>query len=171
MQQADVERGEVPVPHSMAANKGEMTLKDYLKSKEKDNGQPLRGLDSNDSRILRKIKKGYTNDKLFCLILENVETYPAFTISKGIIWKKGPQGERTICVPREREIITQVLDQAHKTIGHFGDLRTYEHVRRWYWWPTMRRMFGYSAKHASNANEPKGRTKNQWANYTHYRSQ
>ena len=69
--------------------------------------------------------------------MENVETYPAFTISKGIIWEKGSQGERTIRVPQEHKIITQVLDQAHKTLGHFGDLRTHEHVRRWYWWPTM----------------------------------
>ena len=66
MQEADTEREEVPVPHTTAANKGEKTLKDSLKLREKDNGQPLRGLDSSDSQILRKIKEGYVNDKLFC---------------------------------------------------------------------------------------------------------
>lgn len=32
-----------------------------------------------------------------------------------------------------------ILDRAHTTLGHLGPQRTAEYVRRWFWWPTLRR--------------------------------
>ena len=38
-------------------------------------------------------------------------------------------------MPRDRELLLEILTQAHETVGHFGSQRTDEYIRRWYWWP------------------------------------
>ncbi len=55
----------------------------------------------------------------------------------GLIWTRNIAGREVIGVPRERPLVSQILIQAHKIVGHFGDQHTGEYVRRWYWWPRM----------------------------------
>ena len=90
-----------------------------------------------DDAFLDIVKKGYSEDKLFSRILENADDFPAFEIQDGVIWWKNPKGDRVSCIPRDRELITTVITQAHEVVGHFGDQRTAEYIRRWYWWPQI----------------------------------
>jgi hypothetical protein len=32
-----------------------------------------------------------------------------------------------------------LLTQSHTTLGHYGETRTSEYVRRWFWWPKIGR--------------------------------
>jgi hypothetical protein len=114
------------------------TLADSLGKTTNGKVQPLRKEDSDeDRRLLNSIRNGYQNDKLFKFVLESPNRYPLFAERGGIIRKTNLQGENVICVPRIRELITKILTDAHEIMGHFGDQRTCEYVRRWYWWPTI----------------------------------
>jgi hypothetical protein len=90
-----------------------------------------------DDGFIRNIKAGYSEDKLFTLILEKPQDYTGFSIREGIIRTTNPRGDEVVCVPRNRNLITQLIDQAHNALGHFGDQRTTEYIRRWYWWPQV----------------------------------
>ncbi len=87
--------------------------------------------------MIAKIKKGYDDDKLFKLIMEDSRCYQTFKVADGIIWKKNLQDTDVICVLRDHGLITTILTQAHEIIGHYGDQRTCEYIRCWYWWPNM----------------------------------
>ena len=115
-----------------------VTLADSLGKRANGKVRPLRNEDEKEDRILlNKIRNGYKDDKLFKIILENEKGFPLFTKEGGILRKRNLQDENVICVPRDREIITRILTDAHEILGHFGDQRTCEYIRRWYWWPTM----------------------------------
>ena len=79
--------------------------------------RPLREEDSKEDRILiNRIRNGYQNDKLFKIILGKVSDFPLFTEKGGILRRKNLQNEDTICVPRDRELITNILTDAHEII-------------------------------------------------------
>jgi hypothetical protein len=124
---------EKPVPSA-----DNTTLADSLGKTANGKAQPLRKEDSDeDRRLLNRIRNGYKDDKLFKFVVGATEKYPLFKERGGILRKKNLQGEDVICVPRIRELISTILTNAHEIIGHFGDQRTCEYVRRWYWWPTI----------------------------------
>ena len=131
------------------------TLADSLGKTTNVRVQPLRKEDSdNDRLLLNKIRNGYKDDKLFKFVTAEVNKYPLFTEKGGILWKKNLQGEDAICVPRDRDLVTKILTDAHGILGHFGDQCTCEYVRRWYWWPTIvrdTRTFCQSCKKCQRA--------------------
>ena len=119
----------------------EITLADILGHGTHGKQRPLRanknvGAKGNDDLIVA-IKSKYQKDRLFKVIMEEPERYSTFSVKDKLVWKKNIQGDEVICVPRNRDIITIILTQAHEIIGHFGVQRTNEYIRRWYWWPHM----------------------------------
>jgi len=129
MHNADIERDEIHVQNDQGI---ELTL-DKILCSWNDNARALHGENSNENaRLLRDIKKGYVNDKLFDLIKKDVTKYPSFSMKDNTLWTKNVHGHEVICIPRERKIIMQILDKAHSILGHFGDDRTCEYVRQWY---------------------------------------
>ena len=75
-------------------------------------------------------------------VLHHPEVHPHFGIKYWLIWTKNQMGRDIVCIPwkafiRGRQLIEVILDQAHTTIGHFGQLSTSCYVRRFYWWPFM----------------------------------
>lgn len=46
-----------------------------------------------------------------------------------------------LCIPRaahgEQSLQGIILDQAHRSLGHYGFQQTSEYTRRWYWWPRL----------------------------------
>ena len=47
-----------------------------------------------------------------------------------------------VCLPQKaflwgRRLVKVIIDHAHTTIGHFGQLGTSHYIRCYYWWPTM----------------------------------
>jgi hypothetical protein len=128
MHDTDIERDETQVQPAENDQGINLTLDEILRS-QNDNARALQGENSSDkARLLQDIKRGYTNDKLFDLIKKDVTKYPSFSIKDNTIWTKNIHGNEVICIPRERKIITHILDKAHSILGHFGDKRTCKYV-------------------------------------------
>ena len=110
------------------------TLGDILfKRSEKHPPVPI-----TDDGFKETIRQGYHEDLLFQTILECPEEHNrTFTIRDGLIWRNNTHGDEVPCIPRDRKLIGRIIDQAHMTLGHFGELRTGEYIRKWYWWPRM----------------------------------
>jgi hypothetical protein len=111
-----------------------------------------------DNYFLRAVQRGYADDKLFSLIKEKPQDYRGFSVNEGLIYMSNPCGDRVVCVPHDRELITQLIDQAHNMLGHFGDQHTTEYLRRWYWWPRMGRDLREFCKTCEACSRAKGST-------------
>jgi hypothetical protein len=92
-----------------------------------------------DDVFLQRVKLAYTDDKLFASIMEKPDDYKGFTVKDTLIWTLNQRGDEVLCIPRARELVTEIIDQAHDTLGHYGDQRTAEYICRWYWWPLVAR--------------------------------
>jgi hypothetical protein len=111
-----------------------------------------------DKSFLQTIQRGYASDKFFSLIKDNPDDYQGFSVNEELILTTNPRGDQVVCVPQDRELITKLIDQAHNTLGHFGDQRTTEYLRRWYWWPRMGKDLREYCKTCEACNRAKGST-------------
>ena len=71
-----------------------------------------------------------------------------------MVWTKNLIDEEVLCIPRDRELIHEIITQAHKTLGHFSEQKTADYIHRWYWWPGIMkdtRMFCRSCKSCQRA--------------------
>ncbi|KAJ7506412.1 hypothetical protein B0H11DRAFT_1643057, partial [Mycena galericulata] len=82
------------------------------------------------------ISAGYADDKFFKKVLASPKDYRAFTITDGIIYSRNRGGEEVTCIPAamlgEQSIRGSIIDQAHRTLGHFGPQCIGDYIRRWY---------------------------------------
>jgi len=120
-------RAVTPEDHS----ESNMTLADMIYD-HPNNAKPGRLV---DSAFKQHVRSGYKDDKLLALVIEKPEDYPTFTVKNNLIWRKNIRRDEVLCLPRDRELLLEILTQAHETVGHFGSQRTDEYIRRWYWWP------------------------------------
>ncbi|KAF9484076.1 hypothetical protein BDN70DRAFT_798415, partial [Pholiota conissans] len=85
--------------------------------------------------FLRTLKNGYLHDKFFKNVIEDPTKYRQFTVRDGIIYTKNLNSVEVTCVPQcNRELITDLVDQAHTIVGHFSTHKTSDYMRRWFWW-------------------------------------
>ena len=59
-----------------------------------------------------------------------------------MICTKNPYRCDVICIPQEaflkgRQVIEIIIDRAHQVVGHFNHLKTFNYIRRLYWWPKL----------------------------------
>lgn len=78
----------------------------------------------NDIDFLKLLKDKYKTNTIFKKILSQLDAHIKFSIRNGIIWTNG-FGWDVICIPDttfswERKLVKIIIDQAHKTAGHFG---------------------------------------------------
>jgi len=134
--------GEQATDDQPVANQSEPILEDIIGLSPNKESIPLLGNDPDtDKQMMRTIQGSYPKDPLTKMVLANPENHrQSFKVKDGLIWTKNIKGEYTICVPREKSIIIKILTQAHEIVGHYGDQRTCEYARRWYWWPQMSKM-------------------------------
>jgi hypothetical protein len=92
-----------------------------------------------DNSFLWEVQWGYTDDKLLSLIKEKPQDYKGFSTNEGLVYMSNSHGDQVVCIPHDHELITQLIDQAHNTLGHFGDQCTTEYLQQWYWWPHIGR--------------------------------
>ncbi|KAF8227593.1 hypothetical protein L208DRAFT_1145175, partial [Tricholoma matsutake] len=71
--------------------------------------------------FIKWIQSGYKEDKLLKLILDKPTENPDFTVKNNLIWQTNQHFDEVMCIPCNRDMITQILDQVHATLGHFGD--------------------------------------------------
>ena len=113
-----------------------------------------------DINLTQLVQGHYHKDLLFMKILHHPEAHPCFGIRDQFIQTKNQLGRDVVCIPQRafiwgRWLIEVILNQAHTTIGHFGQLSTSCYVQRYYWWPSMGADMSCSAAHAPCARPQK----------------
>ncbi|KAG6872054.1 hypothetical protein C0993_002492, partial [Termitomyces sp. T159_Od127] len=84
-------------------------------------GEPNpRTTDLENAQLHARIWKGYAQDKFYVEILDKPAEHPRFVSEHKLIYMVSPAGAKVVCVPRDRALITTILDQAHRIVGHFG---------------------------------------------------
>jgi hypothetical protein len=86
------------------------------------------------STVVERIKAGYTTDPLCTQMLRNVKSMPAWTLVAGVLYF-----ENRIVVPADIPLREILLHDAHDTLGHLGDRKTYAALALSYFWPGLRR--------------------------------
>lgn len=113
-----------------------MTIEDMLKA-----GPTIAPIHIDDDCFLETIKRGYEDDSFFKMIVEDPTANQAFEVKDGLVWMKNNRGDLVLCIPQgvhnSRSLQEVVLEQAHRTLGHYGYQHTSEYARRWYWWPRI----------------------------------
>ncbi len=114
---------------STAPDKGTgMTIEDMLKV-----GPSMMPAHLDDDRFLEMIKTEYGNDLFFKLILDDPTANRAFKVKDELVWMKNAKGELVVCIPKGsyegRSLQEVVLDQAHRTLGHYRYQHTSEYAR------------------------------------------
>ena len=120
-----------PINAPEKLGESDMTLADMLYDNP-NNAKPDRFI---EDAFKKRVRLGYEDDKLLSLVVAKPMDYPTFTVRDDLIWKRNLRGDEVLCVPRDRELLLEILTQAHESVGHFGGQRTDEYIRRWYWWP------------------------------------
>lgn len=59
----------------------------------------------------------------------------SFELSDGIIYKKGRDGDLRFYVPKVMEV--EVIRTIHEKCGHFGMTKTFDYLKKHYWFPGM----------------------------------
>ena len=72
----------------------------------------------------------------------HLDAHQRFGVRDGLIWTKNQMGQDVVCLHRKaflrgRRLVKIVIDQAHTTIGHYGQSATSCYIQRYYWWPSM----------------------------------
>ena len=74
-------------------------------------------------------------------VLAHPEAHPCLGIKDSLIWTKN-QKKDVVCLPQKaflwrRRLVEVIINHAHTTIGHFGQLCTSRYICCYYWWLTM----------------------------------
>ena len=113
-----------------------------LASESGTNGQSLCTHVEREFNLVQIMHRSYCKDPLFAKIMTHPEAHLRFGIRDQLIWMKSQMGRDVVCIPqgaflRGRKLVKVILDQAHSTIGHFGQFHTSRYIQRYYWWPSM----------------------------------
>ena len=112
-------------------------------------------------RLKQTIKNSYDQDPLTRVVLINPTNHKQyFRLVDGLIWTRNHQRDDVVCVPRENSLITRIVSKAHEIVGHYGDQRTCEYVRRWYWWPRMAKSVTKFCQTCESCQRAKGSPQN-----------
>lgn len=111
--------------------------------------QPEEAVEPLDARMramenfLDVVAGGYAADTTFSKVWNDPTAYKTFNRKGKLLYTTNHSGQEVLCVPRikveKRALVEIVIDAAHSTIGHFGQRKTGDYIRRWYWWPTLGR--------------------------------
>ena len=114
---------------------------------------------NNDDMFKKRVRDGYEADKLFSAVLERPGDYKLFRKKESLLWTKNLIQEEVLCVPRDRELVHEIVSQAHKTLGHFGEQKTADYIRRWYWWPGIMKDTSAFCRTCESCQRAKGSNK------------
>ncbi|KAG6858010.1 hypothetical protein C0995_003394 [Termitomyces sp. Mi166 len=82
-----------------------------------------------EAQMHTHILQGYKKDQMYIKLLDKPTEHPRFTIERELIYTVNMEGAKVLCVPRDRSLITTILDQAHTIVGHFEYQKTLNYVR------------------------------------------
>ena len=106
------------------------------------NGKPLLASIEKEFDLNKIIMKFYQQDKIYSKILENPKAHAKFGVKEGLIFTKNNLSRDVICISpkaiyKEKQLIEIIINHAHNIIGHFGQFKTSQYIRRYFWWPAM----------------------------------
>ena len=106
------------------------------------NGKPLLASIEKEFDLNKLIMKFYQQDKIYSKILGNPKADAKFGIKEGLIFTKNNLSRDVICISpkaiqKGKQLIKIIINHAHNIIGHFGQFRTSQYIRRYFWWPSM----------------------------------
>ena len=107
-----------------------------------NNGKPLLALIEKEFDLNKIIIKFYQQDKIYSKILENPKVHAKFGIKEGLIFTKNNLSRDMICISpkaihKGKQLIEMIIDHAYNIIGQFGQFKTSQYIRRYFWWPSM----------------------------------
>ena len=116
--------------------------KDTIVYTSGSNGKPLLTLIEKEFDLNQIIIKFYWQDKIYSKILENPKAHTKFGVKEGLIFTKNNLSRDVICVSpkaihKGKQLIEIIIDHAHNIIGHFGQFKTSQYIRRYFWWQSM----------------------------------
>ena len=103
----------------------------------------LNELFKGNHKFIEDVKNGYKDHRFFKDIVDNINEHKGtFNLDKnGLLWIKNTLTQDALCVPNviinKRNLGELVITSAHQLIGHLGSRITNEHIRRYYWWPSL----------------------------------
>ncbi|KAG6893602.1 hypothetical protein C0992_009344, partial [Termitomyces sp. T32_za158] len=84
--------------------------------------------DLEDARLHECIRRGYSQDKFYVEILDKPTEHPRFVIEQKLVYMMSPARAKVVCILQDRSLITTILDQAHRIVGHFGYHKTLKYT-------------------------------------------
>ena len=65
-----------------------------------------------------------------------------FGVKQGLIFTKNNLSRDAICISQKaihkgKQLIERIIDHAHSIIGHFGQFKIAQYIRRYFWWLSM----------------------------------
>ncbi|KAF8595327.1 hypothetical protein BDV93DRAFT_457008 [Ceratobasidium sp. AG-I] len=86
---------------------------------------------------LNAIRKGYESDTQFANIYNDVDQFPSYSPSDGLLYMN-EHGRSYLCVPDvsigEYNIRLLLISHAHSMLSHLGNRKTYAYMRESLWW-------------------------------------
>jgi len=87
----------------------------------------------NNNTFKQHVKGGYPLDKLFSAILEKSGDCKLFLEWEGLVWTKNLIDKEVLYIPRDCKLVHDIIIQAHKTLGHFGEQKMVDYIHHCYW--------------------------------------
>ena len=106
------------------------------------NGKPLLASIEKELNLNKLITRFYQQDKIYSKIIENPKAHTKFGVKEGLIFTKNNLSRDVICISpkashKGKRLIKIIINHAHNIIGHFGQFKTSQYIRRYFWWPSM----------------------------------
>ena len=107
-----------------------------------NNRKPLLTMIEKEFDLNKIIMKFYQQDKIYSKILENPKAHVRFGVKQGLNFTKNNLSRDVICISpkaihKGKQLIKIIIDHTHNIIGHFGQFKTAQYIRRYVWWPSM----------------------------------
>ena len=119
----------------------EISDKDTIIYTSGSNGKPLLASIEKEFDLNQVIRKFYQQDKIYSKILENPKAHAKFEVKEELIFTKNNLSRDVICISpkaihKGKRLIEIIIDHAHNIIGHFGQFKTSQYIRRYFWCAT-----------------------------------
>ena len=101
------------------------------------NGKPLLASIKKEFDLNQIIRKFYQQDKIYSKILETPKAHAKIGVKEGLIFMKNNLSRDVIYVSpkashKRKRLIEIIIDHAHNIIGHFGQFKTSQYIRRYF---------------------------------------
>ena len=98
---------------------------------------PLLASIEKEFNLNKLIMKFYQQDKIYSKTLENPKAHAKFGVKEGLIFTKNNLSRDVICISPKaihqgKQLIEIIINHAHNIIGHFGQFKTSQYIRRYF---------------------------------------